>query len=208
MPKTEHKLLMSVPLPDRLLVGLRKASGITQLALAAMAGYSHATDLNNIERRRGRDAVRRSTLERLRDALRGAGAGGLQKLDRLVDGDVAWDEVIEVRDTGRVESIFDLSVHGGDRPVENFLAGHGGVLVSNTAGFVDAGWNGQLTLELSNVATLPITLYPGMKIGQISFLAMTTPADHPYGSSAVGSKYQNQVGPRPSRYFENFRDPA
>src|SRR4051812_41462425 len=80
-----------------------------------------------------------------------------------------------------------------------------GLLIHSTAGFVDAGWDGQLTLELSNVATLPITLYPGMKIGQISFIRMTTAADHPYGSTEVGSKYQGQVGPRPSRYWENFQ---
>ena len=80
-----------------------------------------------------------------------------------------------------------------------------GLLIHSTAGFVDAGWDGHLTLELSNVANLPITLYPGMKIGQISFLQMTTPADNPYGSSAVGSKYKGQRGPTPSRYFENFR---
>ena len=80
-----------------------------------------------------------------------------------------------------------------------------GLLIHSTAGFVDAGWDGHLTLELSNVATLPITLYPGMKIGQISFLRMTTAADHPYGSGQVGSKYQGQRGPTPSRYFENFR---
>lgn len=79
-----------------------------------------------------------------------------------------------------------------------------GLLIHSTAGFVDAGWDGQLTLELSNVASLPITLYPGMKIGQISFIRMTTPADNPYGSKKVGSKYQNQKGPRPSRYWENF----
>lgn len=79
-----------------------------------------------------------------------------------------------------------------------------GLLIHSTAGFVDAGWNGQLTLELSNVASLPITLYPSMKIGQISFMQMTTPADQPYGSSAVGSKYQDQQGPVASRYFENF----
>ncbi len=79
-----------------------------------------------------------------------------------------------------------------------------GLLIHSTAGFVDAGWQGQLTLELSNVATLPITLYPGMKIGQISFIAMTTAADNPYGSRAVGSKYQGQIGPIPSRYWENF----
>ncbi len=81
-----------------------------------------------------------------------------------------------------------------------------GLLIHSTAGFVDAGWDGHLTLELSNVANLPITLYPGMKIGQISFLRMTTPADAPYGSRGVGSKYQGQRGPTPSRYFENFGD--
>jgi len=80
-----------------------------------------------------------------------------------------------------------------------------GLLIHSTAGFVDAGWDGHLTLELSNVANLPITLYPGMKIGQISFLRMTTPADQPYGSTGMGSKYQGQRGPTPSRYFENFR---
>ena len=79
-----------------------------------------------------------------------------------------------------------------------------GLLIHTTAGFVDAGWDGQLTLEFSNVASLPITLYPGMKIGQISFIRMTTEAGKPYGSSELGSKYQGQKGPRPSRYWENF----
>jgi dCTP deaminase len=81
-----------------------------------------------------------------------------------------------------------------------------GLLIHSTAGFVDAGWDGHLTLELSNVANLPIAIYPGMKIGQISFLQMTTPAEHPYGSDAPRSKYQGQRGPTPSRYYLNFRD--
>ncbi len=80
-----------------------------------------------------------------------------------------------------------------------------GLLIHSTAGFIDAGFAGHITLELSNVASLPITLYPGMKIGQVSFLQMTTPAEQPYGSSAVRSKYQGQRGPTPSRYWENFR---
>ncbi len=80
-----------------------------------------------------------------------------------------------------------------------------GLLIHSTAGFVDAGWDGHLTLELSNVANLPITVYPDMKIGQISFLRMSTPAEQPYGSQGLGSKYQGQRGPTPSRYFENFR---
>ena len=83
-----------------------------------------------------------------------------------------------------------------------------GLLIHSTAGFVDAGWDGFLTLELSNVANLPITVYPGMKIGQISFLRMTTAAATPYGAAALGSKYQGQRGPTPSRYFENFRSVA
>ena len=80
-----------------------------------------------------------------------------------------------------------------------------GLLIHSTAGFVDAGWDGYLTLELSNIANLPITLYPGMKIGQISFFQMTTEADNPYGSGILGSKYRGQRGPTPSRYFENFQ---
>jgi dCTP deaminase len=79
-----------------------------------------------------------------------------------------------------------------------------GLLIHSTAGFIDPGFDGHITLELANVANLPITIYPGMKIGQVSFLRMTTPAEHPYGSSSVRSKYQGQRGPTPSRYFENF----
>jgi dUTPase len=89
-------------------------------------------------------------------------------------------------------------------PTHNSSLGRLGLLIHSTAGFVDAGWDGHLTLELSNVANLPIALYPGMKIGQISFLRMTTAAEHPYGSDATGSKYQGQRGPTPSRYWQNF----
>ena len=79
-----------------------------------------------------------------------------------------------------------------------------GLLIHSTAGYVDPGWDGYLTLELSNVANLPITLYPGMKIGQISFFRLTTEAETPYGSA--GNKYQGQRGPTPSRFFRDFDD--
>lgn len=79
-----------------------------------------------------------------------------------------------------------------------------GLLIHSTAGYVDAGFDGQITLELSNVASLPITLYPKMKIGQVSFVQMTTPADNPYGSGVLGSKYKGQQGPTPSQYWKNF----
>jgi dCTP deaminase len=80
-----------------------------------------------------------------------------------------------------------------------------GLVIHSTAGFIDAGFDGHVTLELANLANLPMTLYPGMKIGQISFIKMTSPAEKPYGSGAKGSKYQGQSGPTPSRYFENFQ---
>lgn len=79
-----------------------------------------------------------------------------------------------------------------------------GLIIHSTAGFIDPGFDGHITLELTNIATLPITLYPRMKVGQISFMRMTTPADNPYGSKVLGSKYLGQRGPTPSRYFENF----
>ena len=79
-----------------------------------------------------------------------------------------------------------------------------GLLIHSTAGFVDPGFDGYLTLELSNVANLPIALYPGMKIGQISFYQMTTAAEHPYGTTEAGSKYQGQRGPTPSRSHVDF----
>ena len=79
-----------------------------------------------------------------------------------------------------------------------------GLLIHSTAGFVDAGWDGHLTLELSNVANLPITIYPDMKIGQLCLFRMTSPAERPYGSAGLGSKYQGQRGPTPSSYYKNF----
>ena len=79
-----------------------------------------------------------------------------------------------------------------------------GLITHSTAGFVDAGFSGHVTLELSNVATLPIKLWPGMKIAQLCFFRLTSPAEAPYGSGATGSRYQGQRGPTPSRSFQNF----
>ena len=79
-----------------------------------------------------------------------------------------------------------------------------GLLIHSTAGFVDSGFSGNLTLELSNVANLPITIYHGMPIGQISFMRMDGPVERPYGSGEAGSKYQGQAEPTPSRFYLNF----
>ncbi len=79
-----------------------------------------------------------------------------------------------------------------------------GLLTHATAGFIDPGFSGHVTLELSNVATLPIKLWPGMKIGQLCFFRLSSAAEHPYGSSEYGSRYQGQRGPTASRSFQSF----
>ncbi|WP_371781065.1 dCTP deaminase [Streptosporangium subroseum] len=79
-----------------------------------------------------------------------------------------------------------------------------GLLTHSTAGFIDPGFNGHVTLELSNAATLPIKLWPGMKIGQLCMFRLSSPAEHPYGSEKYGSRYQGQRGPTPSRSYLNF----
>ncbi|WP_129337860.1 dCTP deaminase [Cellulomonas endophytica] len=79
-----------------------------------------------------------------------------------------------------------------------------GLLTHSTAGFIDPGFSGHVTLELSNVATLPILLWPGMKIGQLCFFRLTSPAEQPYGSPAYGSRYQGQRGPTASRSWQGF----
>jgi dCTP deaminase len=80
-----------------------------------------------------------------------------------------------------------------------------GLLTHSTAGFIDPGFSGHVTLELSNVANLPITLWPGMKIGQLCLFRLSSPAEHPYGSAVYGSRYQGQRGPTPSRSWQNWR---
>jgi dCTP deaminase len=80
-----------------------------------------------------------------------------------------------------------------------------GLLIHSTAGFIDPAWDGHITLELSNVNTIPITLYPGMRVGQLSFFPLSSAAERPYGSPELGSSYQGQTGPTPSRYKLDIR---
>ena len=80
-----------------------------------------------------------------------------------------------------------------------------GLLTHSTAGFIDPGFTGHITLELSNVANLPIMLWPGMKIGQLCLFRLSSAAEHPYGSAIYGSRYQGQRGPTPSRSYQSFK---
>lgn len=198
----EHKVLTTVPLPSALLIDIRTGAGLSQAHASRLIGYTHPTSLNNIEKRQARDAVRGVTLRRIHAAYARVLPGSdqvapLDKLTRLVEGDLLWDEVTEVVDTGRFETVYDLEVRPGGAPIENFLAGHGGVFVSNTAGFIDPGFEGTITLEISNAGKIPVALHPGMRICQLTLLE-TGPVLRPYGAGRR-SKYQGQREPTASR---------
>lgn len=106
---------------------------------------------------------------------------------------------------GSTYEVITLPDHLAGRLEGKSSLGRLGLLTHSTAGFIDPGFSGHVTLELSNVANLPITLWPGMKVGQLCLFRLTSPAEHPYGSSVYGSRYQGQRGPTPSRSFLSFR---
>ncbi len=120
--------------------------------------------------------------------------------------------VVDVRETGsRPVRCIQVSGPGGQFlagtafiPTHNSSLGRLGLLTHSTAGWIDPGFSGHVTLELSNVATLPIKLWPGMKIGQLCLFRCSSPSEYPYGSSVYGSRYQDQRGPTPSRSYLNF----
>jgi dCTP deaminase len=105
---------------------------------------------------------------------------------------------------GSTLEVISLSEKLASRLEGKSSLGRLGLLTHSTAGFIDPGFSGHVTLELSNVANLPIKLYPGMKIGQICVLQLSSPSEHPYGSSIYGSRYQDQRGPTPSRSYLRF----
>ena len=105
---------------------------------------------------------------------------------------------------GSTLEIITLPVDLAGRLEGKSSLGRLGLLTHSTAGFIDPGFSGHMTLELSNVATLPIRLWPGMKIGQLCLFRLTGPAEHPYGSPIYGSRYQDQRGPTPSRAYRDF----
>src|SRR5699024_3966931 len=101
---------------------------------------------------------------------------------------------------------FTIPNHLAGRLEGKSSLGRLGLLTHSTAGFIDPGFSGHITLELSNTSNLPIALYPGMKVGQLAIFKLSSPAENPFVSGAVGSKYQGQRGPTPSKAYLNFRN--
>jgi len=185
-----------LPVPGAYLEDCRERAGLTAGEAAEATGFASPSRISAIENG-DIESVTRETLERYRDAYGEAGVG-TTRLDQLLDGGVRFEAVVAVEQTDRVEPTYDLEVQPGGQPIENFLGGRGGVFLSNTAGLCDPGYQGQITLELSNLGTAPVALTPGMRISQLTFTELKNPAERPYGAER-GSKYQGQEGPQASK---------
>jgi len=191
-----HKCGQYVPVPSALLRGIRNEAGMRLEDAAEAMGNASKSSVSNVENEEYR-TVKRATLERMRDAYAEQGAD-TSRLDQLLGGDVRFEEVVAVEETERVEPTYDLEVQPDGRAIENFVGGRGGVFLSNTAGLCDPGYRGQITLELSNLGRAPVALTPGMRISQLTFTELSSPAERPYGADR-GSKYQDQSGPQASK---------
>jgi dCTP deaminase len=191
-----HKRGQYVPNPSALLRRMREEADVTMTEAADAMGYSSKSSISNVENEEY-DSIERETLRRFRDAYAGAGVD-TTRLDGILREDVRFERVVGVEETDRVEPTYDLEVQPNGKTIENFLGGRGGVFLSNTAGLCDPGYRGQITLELSNLGTAPVALTPGMRISQLVFTEMKSPAERPYGAER-GSKYQDQAGPQASR---------
>jgi dCTP deaminase len=191
-----HKRGQYLPVPSELLRDLRERAGMRMQDAAEAMGYASKSSISNVENEEY-ETVKRDTLKQFRDTYAEAGVD-TTRLDQILDGDVRFERVVSVEETDRVEPTYDLEVQPNGRTIENFLGGRGGVFLSNTAGLCDPGYQGQITLELSNLGTAPVALTPGMRISQLTFTELKTPADRPYGAER-GSKYQDQSGPQASK---------
>jgi dCTP deaminase len=191
-----YKRGQHVPVPSALLRDMRERADMRMQDAASAMGYASKSSVSNVENEEY-ETIKRETLRRFSETYAEAGVD-TTRLDQILDGDVRFERVRSVEETDRVEPTYDLEVQPNGRTIENFLGGRGGVFLSNTAGLCDPGYEGQITLELSNLGTAPVALTPGMRISQLTFTELKTPADRPYGAER-GSKYQGQSGPQASK---------
>ena len=185
-----------IPAPGALLGRYRQRAEMQTRGVAERLSDASRSRISRIEDG-ACETVTRETLRRLRDAFRDAGVT-TTRLDQILHDQVRFEKVTTVERTDRTEPTYDLEVQPGGRAIENFVAGRGGIFLSNTAGLCDPGYQGQITLELSNLGAAPVALAPDMRISQLTFTELTSPAERPYGEER-GSKYQGQEGPQASR---------
>ncbi|MFB6147983.1 MAG: 2'-deoxycytidine 5'-triphosphate deaminase domain-containing protein, partial [Candidatus Nanohaloarchaea archaeon] len=183
-----HKLLQGVPTPSALLREIREEMGLTMKEVASELGYSSRTSISNLENREY-DTVKRRSLQKIADyylnrAETYEARDKARKLRQIAYSDLLFDRVKEVERVAEKQPNYDLEVQPEGRKIENFLGGYGGIFLSNTAGYIDPGFEGDITLEMQNLGNAPVKLYPEDRICQVVFETMTSEAETPYGEKS------------------------
>ncbi|MFT4893108.1 MAG: deoxycytidine triphosphate deaminase/intein/homing endonuclease [Candidatus Nanohaloarchaea archaeon] len=203
-----HKLLQGIPTPSGLLTELREEIGITMKEAANELGYKSKSSISNLENREY-DTVKRRKLQKIAEYYSGRAENDeaqekAEKLVNLANSDLLFDRVEKVEKIAEKQPNYDLEVQPDGKKIENFLGGHGGIFLSNTAGYCDPGFEGDITLEMQNLGNAPVKLYPEDRVCQVVFETMTSEAENPYGEKK-DSKYMGQTGATGSRLGEEKR---
>ncbi|MFB6099750.1 MAG: 2'-deoxycytidine 5'-triphosphate deaminase domain-containing protein [Candidatus Nanohalobium sp.] len=203
-----HKLLQGIPVPSKLLRHVRSEIGLSMKEVASELGYSSKSSISNLENKEY-ETVRRKNLQKIsqyyyKRAEDKEAKQKAEKLRQIANSDLLFDQVERVEKIAEKQPNYDLEVQPNGQKIENFLGGHGGIFLSNTAGYIDPGFEGDITLEIQNLGNAPVKLYPEDRVCQIVFETMTEEAESPYGEKK-DTKYMGQTGATGSRLEEEKR---
>jgi dCTP deaminase len=203
-----HKLLQGVPTPSKLLKETRNEIEISMKQAASELGYSSKSSISNLEKREY-ETVKRRSLQKIAEYYRNRAKTKetkkkAVKLSQIANSDLLFDRVEKVKKIAEKKPNYDLEVQPNGQKIENFLGGHGGIFLSNTAGYIDPGFEGDITLEIQNLGNAPVKLYPEDRVCQVVFETMTDDAENPYGEKK-DTKYMGQTGATGSRLEEEQR---
>lgn len=203
-----HKMLQRVPTPTELLRDTRQAVDISGKRVASELGYSSKTSIHNLEsgyyetvKRKSLEKIGRYYINRAKTSVAEKKA---EKILKIARSDLYFDKVVEVEKIAEQQPNYDLEVQPEGKKIENFLGGHGGIFLSNTAGYCDPGFEGDITLEMQNLGNAPVKLYPEDRICQVVFETMTSEAETPYGDK-TDNKYMGQSGATGSKLEKEER---
>jgi len=203
-----HKMLQGVPTPSKLLRETREALDLTGKEVALDLGYSSNTSIHNIEAKHY-ETIKRENLKKIAEYYKNRAETSVaedkaEKLLQIANSDLYFDKVVEVEKIEEDQPNYDLEVQPQGKQIENFLGGFGGIFLSNTAGYCDPGFEGDITLEMQNLGNAPVRLYPEDRVCQVVFETMTEEAETPYGSKK-DTKYMGQTGATGSRLDKEKR---
>ena len=203
-----HKLLQGIPMPAKLLREVRNEISLSLKEVASELGYNSKSSISNLENKEY-ERVKREKLQKIAKYYKNRAKTEearkkSEKLVQIANSDLLFDKVEEVEKISENQPNYDLEVQPNGQKIENFLGGHGGIFLSNTAGYIDPGFEGDITLEIQNLGNAPVKLYPEERVCQLVFETMTEEAENPYGDKK-DTKYMGQTGTTSSRLGKEKR---